>query len=172
MAVSADVRYPTAIASREMLLRAKSTHSRCPARCRLPLPHRTYHFIATKRRLGPTRTFRRVNANRVAAVPEAATREHGFRPPSHRRSLRSPELHRRPEPEYRQNRIGAAGDLTIVRPAAAARPEQVEMRRAGFLGHHPPRDKEHHLASRKCRRESTPQTSVGLLRNFWRSLSR
>jgi hypothetical protein len=23
------------------------------------------------------------------------------------------------------------------------------MRRAGFLGHHPPRDKEHHLASRK-----------------------
>src|SRR5664280_2119924 len=23
-------------------------------------------------------------------------------------------------------------------------------------GHHPPRDKEHHLASRKCRRESTP----------------
>jgi hypothetical protein len=32
------------------------------------------------------------------------------------------------------------------------------MRRAGFFGHHPPRDKEHHLASRKCRRESTPQT--------------
>ena len=48
------------------------------------------------------------------------------------------------------------------------RPEQVEqqraaeaeMRRAGFLGHHPPRDKEHHLASRKCRRESTPQTAA------------
>src|SRR5450759_1687452 len=54
----------------------------------------------------------------------------------------------------------AAGDITIVRPAAAApprRPEQVEMRRAGFLGHPPPRDKEHHLASRKCRRESTPE---------------
>jgi hypothetical protein len=32
------------------------------------------------------------------------------------------------------------------------------MRRAGFFGHHPPRDKEHHLASRKCRRESTPTT--------------
>jgi hypothetical protein len=32
------------------------------------------------------------------------------------------------------------------------------MRRAGFLGHHPQRDKEHQLASRKCRRESTPQT--------------
>jgi hypothetical protein len=31
------------------------------------------------------------------------------------------------------------------------------MRRAGFLGHHPPRDKEHHRASPKCRRESTPQ---------------
>jgi hypothetical protein len=37
------------------------------------------------------------------------------------------------------------------------------MRRAGFLGHHPPRDKEHHLASRKCRRESTPQTLLGNL---------
>ena len=50
-----------------------------------------------------------------------------------------------------------------MRPAAAApprRPEQVEMRRAGFFGHHPPRDKEHQLASRKCRRESTPQTSA------------
>jgi hypothetical protein len=33
------------------------------------------------------------------------------------------------------------------------------MRRAGFFGHHPPRDKEHHLASPKCRRESTPQTT-------------
>ena len=39
---------------------------------------------------------------------------------------------------------------------AAARQLQVEMRRAGFFGDHPPRDKEHHLASRKCRRESTP----------------
>jgi hypothetical protein len=27
-----------------------------------------------------------------------------------------------------------------------------------ILGHHPPRDKEHQLATRKCRRESTPQT--------------
>ena len=45
--------------------------------------------------------------------------------------------------------------------AAAApprRPEQVEMRRAGVFGDHPPRDKEHQRASRKCRRESTPQT--------------
>jgi len=32
------------------------------------------------------------------------------------------------------------------------------MRRARFFGTHAPRDKEHHLASRKCRRESTPQT--------------
>ena len=60
---------------------------------------------------------------------------------------------------------GAAGDITIVRPAAAAAPTrrrvrvslQVEMRRAGLLGHHPPRDKEHQLASRKCRSESTPR---------------
>ena len=36
------------------------------------------------------------------------------------------------------------------------------MRRARILGHHPPRDKEHQLASRKCRRESTPQTRRGL----------
>src|SRR5271169_4093035 len=58
---------------------------------------------------------------------------------------------------------GAAGDITIVRPAAAApprRPEQVEMRRARVFGDHPPRDKEHHLASRKCRRESTPQRAA------------
>jgi hypothetical protein len=41
---------------------------------------------------------------------------------------------------------------------APRRPEQVEMRRAGFVGDHSPRDKERHLASRKCRRESTPQT--------------
>ena len=34
------------------------------------------------------------------------------------------------------------------------------MRRAGFFGDHPLRDKEHQLASRKCRRESTPQTPV------------
>src|ERR1019366_9571634 len=56
---------------------------------------------------------------------------------------------------------GAAGDITLMRPAAPApprRPEQVELRRAGFFGDHPPRDKEHHLASRKCRRESTPQS--------------
>jgi hypothetical protein len=32
------------------------------------------------------------------------------------------------------------------------------MRRARVFGDRPPRDKEHHLASRKCRRESTPQT--------------
>jgi hypothetical protein len=51
---------------------------------------------------------------------------------------------------------------------SGARPEQVEqhraaeglMRRAGVFGHHPPRDKEHHLASRKCWRESTPETSA------------
>jgi hypothetical protein len=40
------------------------------------------------------------------------------------------------------------------------------MRRAGFLGHHPPKDKEHHLASRKCRRESTPQTRTSRVTAF------
>ena len=78
-----------------------------------------------------------------------------------------------PNRNITEKESGAAGDLTIVRPAAAApprRPEQVELRRAGFFGDHPPRDKEHHhLASRKCRRESTPQpptvsaVSIGLL---------
>jgi hypothetical protein len=55
---------------------------------------------------------------------------------------------------------GAAGDLTIVRPAgrAAHRAAEAKMRRAGFFGYHPPTDKEHHPASRKCRRESTPET--------------
>jgi hypothetical protein len=56
---------------------------------------------------------------------------------------------------------GAAGGLTIgPRRVEQHRAAQAKMRRAGFLGHHPPRDKEHHLASRKCRRESTPQTGL------------
>jgi hypothetical protein len=60
---------------------------------------------------------------------------------------------------------GAAGDLTIVRPAgrAAHRAAEAKMRRAGFFGYHPPRDKEHHRASAKCRRESTPQTPITVL---------
>ena len=41
-------------------------------------------------------------------------------------SLRSPELQRRPEPEYHQNGIGAAGDLTICGQQPLRRPEQVE----------------------------------------------
>jgi len=63
---------------------------------------------------------------------------------------------------------GAAGDLTIVRPAAAApprRPEPVEqqraaeakLRRARFFGTHAPRDKRTIPPARKCRRESTPE---------------
>ncbi len=36
---------------------------------------------------------------------------------------------------------------------------RVEMRRAGFFGHHPPRDKEHQLASPKCRRERARRLS-------------
>jgi hypothetical protein len=59
-------------------------------------------------------------------------------------------------------------DIPLWGAAPPSRPEQVEqhraaeakMRRAGVFGHHLPRDKEHHLASRKCRRESTPRTST------------
>jgi hypothetical protein len=54
-----------------------------------------------------------------AAAPTRQSRRH-------HRSPRPPELHRRPEPEITKTEIGAAGDLTIVRPAAAARLEQVE----------------------------------------------
>ena len=73
-----------------------------------------------------------------------------------------------PNRNITQKESGAAGDITIVRPAAAApprRPEQVKMRRARAFGDHPPRDKEHHPASPKCRRESTPQTSVSAAAN-------
>jgi hypothetical protein len=62
-----------------------------------------------------------------------------------------------PNRNITEKESGAAGDITIVRPAAAApprRPEQVEMRRARVFGDHPPRDKEHHRASRKCRRDA------------------
>jgi class 3 adenylate cyclase len=52
----------------------------------------------------------------------------------HHRSPRPPELHRRPEPESANNnplkRNGAAVDLTIVRPAAAAPPRRPEQHRA------------------------------------------
>src|SRR5665213_3553596 len=50
---------------------------------------------------------------------------------------------------------GAAGDITIGAGQSAGRnaPRRI-------LGHHPPRDKEHQLASRKCRRESTPATTL------------
>ena len=44
-----------------------------------------------------------------------------------------------------------------VAPAPPASPGRSPLR---ILGHHPPRDKEHHLASPKCRRESTPQTRL------------
>ena len=56
--------------------------------------------------------------------------------------------------------------------AAAApprRPEQVETRRARVFGDHPPRDKEHHLASRKCRRESTPRLPHRIVETGWLS---
>jgi hypothetical protein len=62
--------------------------------------------------------------------------------------------------------------ITIVRPAAAApprRPEQVELRRARVFGDHPPRDKEHHLASRKCRRERA-RRRLCQCSGIWRSI--
>ena len=72
---------------------------------------------------------------------------------------------------WRTKSAGAAGDLIIVRPAAAAppsRPEQVEqhraaeakIRRARLFGTHAPRDKDRVRVSRKNsrERESTPQT--------------
>ena len=70
--------------------------------------------------------------------------------------------------------------ISLNRSAAAAPAGQVEqhraaqakLRRAGFLGHHPPRDKEHHRASRKCRRESTPQTSQRGFRSRQKDLRR
>ena len=75
-----------------------------------------------------------------------------------------------PNRNITEKESGAAGDITIVRPAAAApprRPEQVEMRRAGFsattrqgikntsspAGNVGERARRR---SRKCRRESTP----------------
>jgi hypothetical protein len=65
---------------------------------------------------------------------------------------------------------GAAGGLTIgPSRVEQLRAAQAIMRRAGFLGHHPPRDKEHHLASRKCRRERTPEGSELLPIGSWRS---
>ena len=41
-----------------------------------------------------------------------------------------------------------------------ARSRSSNKMRRWILRHHPPRDKEHQSASRKCRRESTPQTQV------------
>jgi hypothetical protein len=62
--------------------------------------------------------------------------------------------------------IGDVGQQPQRRPGQVEQHRAAEglMRRAGFLGHHPPRDKEHHRASPKCRRESTPQTRMGSLR--------
>ena len=72
----------------------------------------------------------------------------------------------RPDGELQRNGDGAAGDRTH-------RPERVEQHRAAQAilrraGSRPPpgKDKEHHLASRKCRRESTPQTTPNSARKF------
>jgi hypothetical protein len=60
--------------------------------------------------------------------------------------------------------IGDVGQQPQRRPGQVEqhRAAEAKMRPAGFLGHHPPRDKEHHRASPKCRRESTPQPRITL----------
>ena len=52
-------------------------------------------------------------------------------------------------------------NITERNPATAPprRPEQVEMRRAGFLGHHPPRDKEHPRQPEMSEREHAAATA-------------
>ncbi len=79
----------------------------------------------------------------------------------HRRSLRSPELHRRPEPEYhckgirrrRRHHHRAASSRCTTQAAGAGQ----------SAGRNAP--------SRKCRRESTPATSLCQCCGIWRSLS-
>jgi hypothetical protein len=83
-----------------------------------------YAIIPTETASGGWKVFPEVA---IDEMPEMRRSRHHH----HRRSRRSPELHRRPEPNFHEKGIGdgAAGDLTIVRPAAAApprRPEQVE----------------------------------------------
>ena len=74
-----------------------------------------------------------------------------------RRSRRSPELHRRPR---------TAISLKRSRRRRRLRCSAIQAARAGRdaprrnLRPPPPRDKERQLASRKCRRESTPQTAA------------
>ena len=68
-----------------------------------------------------------------------------------------------PNRNITEKQSGAAGDITIVRPASAAPPGAPSRSRCAApesSATTPPRDKEHHPASRKCRRESTPQTPV------------
>ena len=66
-----------------------------------------------------------------------------------------------PNRNITKKEIGAAGDLTICGQHPRAGPSRSSRHRAAvtaprrILGHHPPRDKERQLASRKCRREST-----------------
>ena len=66
--------------------------------------------------------------------------------------------------------IGDVGQQPQRRPGQVEqhRAAEAKMRRAGFFGHHPPRDKEHHRASPKCRRESTPQTAGTMTHDYKR----
>ena len=93
----------------------------------------------------------------VGAVDPVAPQRPQQRP--HRRSLRSPELHRRPEPEsLKRNRRRRRRRAQAARAGrAASRRRRLNAPRR-ILRDHSPRDKQHHLASRKCRRESTPET--------------
>ena len=101
--------------------------------------------------------------------------DHPLRDKEHQLASRKCRRESTPQTPVNAASIRAVGAVDPVAPrnitkkksatssAAAApprRPEQGEMRRAGFFGDHPLRDKEHQLASRKCRRESTPQTPV------------
>ena len=80
----------------------------------------------------------------------------------HRRSLRSPERQRR-APNRNITKTESAPPATAPSAASTrcAGPSRSSRHRAAvtaprrILGHHPPRDKERQLASRKCRREST-----------------
>src|SRR5271169_4670742 len=66
----------------------------------------------------------------------------------------------RPRSIIASNRNIAKTEIGDVGQQPQRRPGRAEQQNAPrrILGHPPPRDKEHQLATRKCLRESTPQT--------------
>ena len=82
--------------------------------------------------------------------------------PPQRRSPRSPDRHRSPEPDYHQKELARSVGSRSAGPGGSSN----KMRRAEIVGHPPPRDKDHQLASRKCRRESTPAPPLSVLQNL------